>query len=273
MSNLHWIDIKWFHYSDAPKAVLEIPVTIDAVDETQYLQLDTGCQNSLLFEYQLADLLQDASVTDKSSIQLHGHVGDQDLSDITFEILKGVGKKRAESGQKKIGLLGTDFFKKKILIIDFKKDSILISDSSRVLRDMPYNFTFSPMTENPANVILLDVLLNNRRIPNILYDTGTSLYDLTLNDKAEWKAIVRDADKNTLDVSTIANLSGVYKKYGYQITGSLHVGMFRYDNPFVYYRDTDLWDNSPLNGTLGNKPFFRSCVVIDFIHFRFGIST
>ncbi|KQC09020.1 MAG: hypothetical protein APR54_03905 [Candidatus Cloacimonas sp. SDB] len=272
MSNQNWIDIKWFNYPDAPKAILEIPITIDDIDEIQYLQLDTGCPNSLLFGYQLSNLFGGAFTEDKSSVKIKGKIGDQNLSDLSFKILKNVGKKRANSGQKKIGLLGTDFFVNKVLIIDFIEDKILISDSAEVLENLEYSFSFSDMSRNPANVIVLEILINDKKLPKILYDTGTSIYDFTLNDKSEWESLVGDVDKSKLDVSTIANPSGVYKKYGYQIEGSLQVGDFKYLNPFLYYRDTDLWDESPLNGTLGNKPFFQSCVLIDFINFRFGVS-
>jgi hypothetical protein len=269
---LDWIKIKWVDYPNATKAILQIPIKIDGIEETQYIQLDTGNPETLLFGYQAHQILPDHPDIDKKQIHLNGSVGNNSFADFKFDILQNQGKDRADAGQQKIGLLGTDFFWDKVLVLDFKNDRIFISDSDNIIENLEYKFSFVDTYPNPMNFVVFDFMLNNEEIPKILYDCGSSISDLTFHRKKDWENYVGAYDESKLTGFINVNPVGRFQVYGYRIDGCIKIGDFSYNAPNLEYKDTDLFAEHPLLGTLGNHPFFDSCVIIDFINHRFGIS-
>jgi len=273
LNNNNWLDIKWYGSPNSPKAILQIPVSFEGIDQIQYLQLDTGCPESILFGYQFLKLIsEDDSRINDDEIYLNGSIGDYKFTNFKFEHKKNFGKDRADQGQEKIGLLGTDFLKDKILIIDFINNRLQITSDVNVFDDMNYKFNFIPTKEHPKNVIILNASLNKHKIDDILYDTGSSGYILKLYRKEDWKRFVGETDLQKLEKHSIRNLMGKYNNYNCPIKGELQIGEFLYKNPIITFSDTDLYSNSPINALIGNKPFFNSCIVLDFRNCQFGIS-
>lgn len=273
MPETDWVKIKWFDYPNVKKAILQIPVSFTGIEQTQFLQLDTGTPESILFGYQLHQLLKDDPRLNNDSISFNGKIGNHTFSNFKFKHRKDLGKGRADQGQEKIGLLGADFLKGKILIIDFKNNRFIISVDPNVIQETGYDFEFIQTHKNPANVIVLGITLNEHHIPNVLYDTGSSRFTLSLNYKEDWEKFAGHFEKEDLKKSRIGNMIGNYYSYEAKISGELKIGNLIVEDPAVSYKDTDLYETSPLSGTLGNETFFKFCIVMDFINFRFGYST
>ncbi len=273
MEKLNWVAINWFDYPILPKAILQIPISLDGIDQKQYLQLDTGCPYSILFGYQLSKLINknDPSLND-DEIYFNGSIGGHNFSNFKFKHLKNFGEKRAKQGQEKIGLLGTDFFKKKILIIDFIKNQILISNNLEIIDKLDYNFNFINTLNNSANEMIFKVSLNNCEIKKILYDTGHSTSSLKFLKKMDWQSFVGDVVNKKLIKNSISNIEGNFYSYTQKTKGKLRIGKFISNNPDLAFDDNDLSKESKLNGILGNKPFYNSCIILDYINFKFGVS-
>lgn len=270
--NQNWIKINWVNYPNAPKAILQIPIQIEGVKETQYIQLDTGNPESLLFDYQVHQILPDHPDIDKEQIHLSGSVGNIPFTNFKFILYQDQGKDRADAGQQKIGLLGTDFFRDRILVLDFKNDRILISENEAVIEELNHDFNFVKMYDNPVNFVFIGFKLNGQEVPLALYDSGSSYADFTFHRKEDWKKFVGDYDKSKLTHFINVNAWSKYSVYGYVIDGSIQIGDFIYKNPKLEYKDTDLFKDHKWLGTLGNHPFFDSCIVIDFKNMKFGVS-
>lgn len=273
MNKLDWITIKWFDYPNLPKAILQIPISFDGINQIQYLQLDTGSPDSFLFGYQLSKLINnnDQSLND-DEIYFNGSIGGHDFSNFKFKHLKNFGEDRAKQGQEKIGLLGTDFFKNKILIIDFIRNQILISNSLIIIDKLNYNFNFINTLNNPANEMIFSVFLNNYEIEKILYDTGHSTSSLKFLKKENWQSFVGEIDNKKLIKDSISTIETSFVTYRQKTKKTLRIGKFVFNDPELAFDNNKLSKESKLNGILENKPFLNSCIIIDFINFKFGVS-
>jgi hypothetical protein len=269
---LDWIDINWVNYPNYPKAILQIPISIEGVEKLQFIQLDTGCPESLLFGYQAHQILPKHSDIDKDKIHLSGSVENILFSDFKFDILQNQGKDRAEAGQQKIGLLGTDFLRNKVLVLDFINDRILISEEEAVINELDYKINYVKMYDNPVNLVFIGFKLNDYDIPIALYDCGSSSSDFIFHRKEDWAKYVGDYDETKLTHFVNVNPLGRYSVFGYKIDGAIQIGDFMYNNPTLEYKDTDLFKDHKWLGTLGNHPFFDACIVVDFINMKFGLS-
>ncbi|MDP8202669.1 MAG: hypothetical protein P9M11_11095 [Candidatus Tenebribacter burtonii] len=273
MKKLDWVAINWFDYPDLPKAILQIPISFDGIDQKQYLQLDTGCPDSILFGYQLSKLInENDSSLNNDEIYFNGSIGEHNFSNFKFKHLKNFGEKRAKQGQEKIGLLGTDFFNNKILVIDFIKNQILISDSLEIIDKLDYNFNFINTLNNPENEMIFNITLNNCEIKKILYDTGHSTSSLKFLKKKDWQFFVSETDNKKLIKDSIRTIETNFNSYRQKTKGILRIGKFIYNNPELAFDNNELSKESKLNGILGNKPFYNSFIILDFINFKFGVS-
>lgn len=273
MPSPNWTKIKWFNDPITPKALLQIPVKLEGISEIQYLQLDTGDWKSHLYGYQLAQILdKNDPLLELDEFILNGAIGDHSFKNFKFEHMKGFGKSRADSGQEKIGILGTDFFKDKILVIDFINDCFLISDKLEVIEYLDYKFEFISTTRNLSNSMLFRIILNGKIIDNIMYDTGSSIITLDLKSKADWEAFLSSNKTSNPGKFTASNRSGTFDVVSVDSEAVMQIGDFEYNNPRVFHPDTDMYEKCGYNGLIGNQPFFDKCIVLDFKNFRLGIS-
>ena len=273
MNKHNWIKIKWYNYPHLPKAILQIPISLEGIDQDQYLQLDTGSSDSILFGYQFSKLINESDPRrNDDEIFFNGSIGEHNFSNFKFKHLKNFGEDRAKQGQEKIGLLGTDFFKNKILIIDFIRNRILISNSLEIIDKLDYNFNFINTLNNPANVMIFSVSLNNCEIEKILYDTGHSTSSLKFLKKEDWQSFVNEIDNKKLIKDSIRTIQTNFFSYRQKTNVKLRIGRFTFNNPELAFDNNELSKKSKLNGILGNKPFCNSCIILDFINFKFGVS-
>jgi len=269
----NWIKIKWFNYPNAPKILLQVPIKLEGLPGTQYLQLDTGDWKSHIYGYQLSQVLdKNDPLLELDELMLNGSIGNHSFNNFKFEHMKGFGKSRADQGQEKIGILGTDFFKEKVLIIDFKNDRFLISNDTTVIDELDYEFNFIPTVRNLANIIRFSITLNNKEIEPVLYDTGGGNGELQLKKKHDWEEFLNNNKTSNPGKVCASNRSGTFNVLSVDSEVVMQMGEFQYKNPRITYPDTDMYKDSIMNGVLGNKPFWDRCVVLDFQNFRLGIS-
>jgi len=273
MPKLNWTKIKWFNYPNTPKALLQIPVKLEGLAEIQYLQLDTGDWQSHLYGYQFSKLIKESDERrEADELFFSGSIGNHNFTDFKFKHMKGFGKSRADQGQEKIGILGTDFFRDKILVIDFINDCFLISHKLEVIDELEYEFSFIPTVKNQANIMRFTITLNNQEIEPVLYDTGGGDQELQLKGKLQWEEFLSNNKTSNPGKVCACNRDGTFDVLSVDSEAIMQIGDFLYKNPRITYPNTDMFKDSIMNGVIGNKPFWNKCVVLDFMNFRLGIS-
>lgn len=268
MKGLNWIDIKWIgkiHDRD----ILLIPIRFKGVKKVQFIQIDTACPHSPLFEYQLSQIFDELPNEDK--IDLDGFIGNYEFNNFEFQIMRNYGEIYEKYNQNKLGVLGAGFFKNKILIIDFQNDRIVFSDSLDILDLIDDDFYFVPCRKNRANVVVFDLKLNDKSYPGVLYDSGASMYDLIVQ-KHDWLEETREFNDSKISKQTVGCFGEFHEIIGKKINGIANIGNSSVPIDKIYTRDSEIFEVANLTGIIGSSPFFNHKVVIDWINFRFGLS-
>jgi hypothetical protein len=109
---------------------LLVPVSIDGVAGTHYLQLDTGAGWPRWYEVPLRQLVPAVFGADRDTtpdeLVLRGRIGDLPMIVDTFAVEKGFGDSlpqlQSNDAPRVIGTLGLRFFRHRLLVLDFPEE-------------------------------------------------------------------------------------------------------------------------------------------------------
>jgi hypothetical protein len=287
-----WIPCRWsdaaFGGRHEPRAALLVPVTLDGVSGTYYLQLDTGAGWPRWYEVPLRQLLPAAlggahdSAPDE--VVLRGRVGPVALASDTFLVEKGFGDSLPPAdapgaAPRVIGTLGLRFFRERRLLLDFPRGRIAIADSGRALpAGAPPAFSYIP-SRYEHGYLFVPFTVDGRPVDDFFFDSGASAVPLSTT-AAMWRRLTGRTGGERDNVRLTLSSWGKLREYvAAPVAGEVAFGPHRVPRPLVFAPrepadGTDFFADAPFHvgGLFGNALFFDTAVIVDLPNRRFGIA-
>jgi len=281
VKEFNWQPFTWIPYEMSnklyDKAAIFVPIQFEDSEKTYWLQLDTGTNSQfdgVTFESVDVPFKTLKSSSTYNTVSFNGKIAGYETQNAAFLSMKGRGEEVINNDEGiNIGSLGMDFFKGKILMLDFPNKRLAIATST----DQLPNEITDKASFFPAKMIghLFSISLTVKGTSHkIAYDTGSSVIPLLLNQDF-WQQITgrdgRESDSIILEGPAWGNmitLIGAPSKEEIFLSG-LSLGYSE-----VYYREDkpDWFKGSELIGIMGNEPFYDDYIVIlDGIGMRFGL--
>ena len=281
VTEFQWQPFDWFPYEMNntlyEKAAIFVPIQFEDSEKTYWLQLDTGSYSQFDgITFNCVNPTHTIIQTDSSydTVRFNGKIAGYKTKNAIFVSKKDFGEIIKESDQWiNIGTLGMDFFKNKILVLDFPNSRLAIVTSESLL---PMEITEN-VTYYPAEMIkhFFAISLTAKGAAYLVgYDTGSSTLPLVFNQDL-WQLLT---DRDGTEPENII-LEG--QAWGNMITliGSpsleeIFLSDLSLGYPEVYFckEKIDWFKGSGIEGVMGNEPFYDdSIVLIDMINMQFGV--
>lgn len=266
--------IKWISNQDSEYAALLLPVKLDGISDTFYLQFDLGAHSTLFHEKAL-----------QSIIQKHPFINDQIQSEkdpfrfqmgevsVSIAVVKRInyGKEInwTPSSTNIIGTLGSDILEHKVVVFDFKQHIIRFCNAfpKEITEESIQDFEFK------KRKVMLNGKINEENT-QFYYDSGSSAFEL-ITDKKNWEnlalegAVEQTYQTNSwgksLEVHNIASNSII--KFGEEEILLDEV---------TYIEGTSIVQNllmyfSGMGGMIGNKLFIDKTLILDARNRKFAV--
>jgi hypothetical protein len=290
----HWIKFNWVGDSIGAKyfdkTAIDIPIQIENMPYKFVAQFDLGATSSMLYGNEITPYLAvckelkdeiDTSfktwIDSKPCPTFKGvklKLGNVPFCKIDFGFYTGYGDSlTADSVKsntvKEIGTIGSDFFKDKVLIIDYPNQQICIANA--IPKEFVSGFNFIDL-KFVDGVILIPVQIGNKK-ENLIFDTGSSLFTLSTNEKNANE--ISGENETITDSLKISSWGKEYYAYGKKVNEEVKIGNMVMPKALVYY-DKREWNyffvSHDIWGITGNAYFWNSTVIIDFKTQKFGVS-
>lgn len=266
------VTFRWISDDSNPYAALLLPVRIKGIDQTFYMQLDSGSPSTLFYKKTIASIeaLSRNSLqfdANQNRVSLRFSIGNMRVSSDRFSAIdygNPIDTKNPDTPVI-IGTIGTDLLEKRMIALDFKQHSCSFTS---VLPDD----TFTAF-EFQKRKILLPASIGTENL-KLLYDSGTSGYELITNRK-EWERYktanqpVKTEKGNswghTLTVLTAPTNRNI--SIGKQLMPLSEVTCIEGTSTVQIF----LMKASGMQGMIGNKLFLNHTLIIDCKHRRFKV--
>lgn len=162
----------------------------------------------------------------------------------------------------KIGTVGVDLFKNKVLIIDYPNEQFAICD------EVPakYSASFSNIEFDQIGRVLLPMKLKAKNY-NIMFDNGSSIFPLLVSDNN----INKFSTSKNIDTLTIYSWGKYHNVISKFISDSFELAGLRYSNIKVYMDFRKEYRTKTNDGLTGNILFWDKTIIIDFKNKKFGV--
>lgn len=267
-----------------PYAAMLVPVSIPGVDQTFYMQFDTGAPNTVLYykpfqsinkEYN--NLIRFDTINNKlRAINTALKVGSVDVQATSLRFVN-MGKKINWSDSTAINIIGTvgnDFIEKNPIILDFKNNKITLLDSLPQQSKSDNNYL--PFTFD-GRKIFLSATLNNEPA-SLWYDSGSSMFELIVEESIFWELADPKAEKETFHINswgTKVQAHNIKAKGNFDF-GSVHIPLktvthMEWPNKLQAFILKAANIGGDLGGMTGNKLFLDKTVILDVPNLRYTV--
>jgi hypothetical protein len=181
--------MKWFNFAwTAEKEAMYVPVKLEFDASTYSLQLDTGSEETLIYDFPLRQLTGQTEFKGKYFV-FNGKIGNYEFRNERFWIKRNYGKEILPSAEcNEIGTLGLGFFMQRILTIDYPNDRFCICD---YLTELPEELLkkaeFTKVRIKFGKLFLEELEFDNKPLKGIFLDTGSSRFTLAFLQKSRWQ--------------------------------------------------------------------------------------
>ena len=271
------IPIKWIENKISPISAMLLPVKINGIAAQLYMQFDSGSPNTVFYKNALESIYlkfpNKISKIDSSSkiVNLNFNIGNINVASKTFPVLN-YGQTINWNDRKSIkiiGTIGTDFLEKKITVLNFKENYCCFSNSvpnKKLLNSLvPFQFK--------KRKILIPAKINGNNY-NLLYDTGTSAFEL-ITSKKIWSELLKKNEEIKIDKGN--SWGNVLKTYTTRSEKYIRFENTKIDlNEVTYIEGTTFIQNSlmklsGMGGMIGNKIFKNKVLILDCKNQKIGI--
>lgn len=121
------VTLKWISSNENPHTALLLPVKINGIDKTFYMQFDSGSPITVFYKNSLESIhekFQNLTEinSEKNQISTGFKIGSMNVKSQNFEVLNYGDKVDFDNPDSEniIGTIGTDLLEKRIVILDFK---------------------------------------------------------------------------------------------------------------------------------------------------------
>ncbi|MCM0664561.1 hypothetical protein [Flavobacterium tyrosinilyticum] len=266
------IPIKWISSDGNSHSALLLPIKVNGIKRTFYMQFDSGSAITVFYKKSLESIAQkfhNQITIDvaNNSISTAFTIGNMKVTSNTFEVLN-YGEKinfNDPKAENIIGTIGTDLLEKRITILDFKNNQF--SFIEKIKEDDFSNFEFK------KRKILIPSNIENEKL-NLLYDSGSSGYEL-ITTKEIWqqyrnKNSTVKTEKGNSWGNTLSIYSASAKKkiqFGKVILDLSEVTHIEGTSDLQKF----LMKRSGMQGMIGNKLFLNHKLILDCRNEKFKL--
>jgi hypothetical protein len=281
---MEWSSFEWS--SEKEKEALYVPVKLEFDASTYWLQLDTGCNRSFIFDVPLRQITGKAEFKDKNFI-LNGSIGNYEFRNQRFWVFRNFGEQISRSGKRnEIGVLGLGFLTRRILTIDYPNERFCFCNSLAELpEELVKKTRFTAVRIKHGKLFLEELRFRDKPLTGILLDTGSSRFTMILLRERLWQRLTgkkgNEKDNHYLEVPAWGEKKVTL--VGAKAEGILKLADLEIENPAIYF-DSHIPASGIMsllvrvgirmfgvNGIMGNAPFYDEYTVIfDLLQKRFG---
>lgn len=263
------------------KAAILLPFKFAGIDEEYYLQLDTGA-SSVLYGNSFNDIEPSYRIKktkDKKPyiVSIDGTLSNYEFTYEDFGLLQDYGLNLEElkvAEYNLIGSLGLDFFKDRILIIDFSKENFAILDNKNdIPRNIKINSSFLDMKYKNNKIYLMSKIGGENL--SLFYDTGSSIFNIVAN-KEVWTSLTNINSAKDMEILELTSWGDIVQLKGARSESDWEVGDVIIEKPLIFYEPSGLenfnFKSIQADGLMGNAIFYDNHIItIDLINKKFGI--
>lgn len=288
---LHWLPFNWeadiLGGRRFDKVAITVPVTIDSLPHKFNMQLDLGAVTTVVYGNSIAPYLEkypalkakmDTTRTFRIQSQKNAKLAGVRLAlggvpfgahDVGY--FKNYGDKLtaaalARRGEVHIGTIAPDLFQDKVLIIDYPRKRLCVSDN------VPAKFAkaaFQPFKLKDGRIKI--PLRIGEVSQDLLFDTGSSLFALSTTGPRAL-AVTTGPVQDSLRISSWGEY---YYVYGRRVKDPVAFGSKRLPATLAFYDKKDryakFFEQENIWGITGNAYFLNSTVIIDYKNHLFGV--
>lgn len=284
MDTLPWTSFHWVSATlgdtTIEKVAIYVPITADTLGGTYWLQLDTGADSDVwLYTAPLAQLLRRRGAVRDTTTWFEipqGRIGAYPIRDHAVNIRLVAGDTvRTDDPHPKIGTLGLNFFRQRVLLLDFPAQRFAILDSVAALPASIEERADWVGVDYRNDKLFLPLTLGGATYDDFFYDSGASLFPLSTTREI-WRQVT-GRDTGTV-VLTVPSFGEQVVLSGAPAEGSVRVGTATFARPMIFHLASgperlklENW-GFRASGLVGNALFAdRHLVIIDLPRRRFGI--
>lgn len=258
------IPIKWISSNENPHSALLLPIKIDGINQTFFMQFDSGSSTTVFYKKSLESIAKKFQNqlkidTKNNEISSSFSIGNMKIVSNTFEVLN-YGEEISfdnPNAENSIGTIGTDLLEKRITVLDFKNNQC--SFIEKIQENDFSDFEFK------KRKILIPSIIENENL-KLLYDSGTSGYEL-ITTKEIWqqyrlKNSVLKTEKGNSWGNTLHVYSASAKKkiqFDKLILNLSEVTYIEGTSDLQKF----LMKRSGMQGMIGNKLFLNHKLILD----------
>ena len=266
------IPVKWISSNENPHSALLLPIKIDGINQTFFMQFDSGSSTTVFYKKSLESIAKKFQNqlkidTKKNEISSSFSIGNMKIVSNTFEVLN-YGEEISfdnPNAENSIGTIGTDLLEKRVTVLDFKNNQC--SFIEKIQENDFSDFEFK------KRKILIPSIIENENL-KLLYDSGTSGYEL-ITTKEIWQQYrLKNSAVKTEKGNSWGNTLHVYsasakKKIQFdKLTLNL--------SEVTYIEGTSdlqkfLMKRSGMQGMIGNKLFLNHKLILDCKNEKFRL--
>lgn len=266
------IPIKWISSDENTHSALLLAVKINGIDETFYMQFDSGSPITVFYKNSLESIAQKFPSqikfnTEKNEVSSGFKIGKMNVESAHFEVLN-YGKKvnlDYPDATNIIGTIGTDLLEKRITILDFKNNNC--SFIEQIKENDFADFEFK------KRKILIPAKIENQNL-KLLYDSGTSGYEF-ITTKEVWNEYKTKTSRIKIEKgNSWGNTLNVFSADANQKIefGALPLKL----SEVTYIEGTSklqnfLMKSSGMQGMIGNKLFLNNKLILDCKNEKFKL--
>ncbi|WP_347050659.1 hypothetical protein [Flavobacterium olei] len=262
------IPVKWISENENPYFALLLPVKISGLDQTFYMQLDSGSPITVFYKNSLESISEKfRNQSEKNQFSTAFKVGNMNVASTTFEVLN-YGKKidlKNPDAVRIIGTIGTDLLEKRITVLDFKNNLCSFTETMNEKSFSDFEFK--------KRKILIPANLENKNL-KLLYDSGASGYEL-ITTKEIWQQYRTKNSKVKIEKGN--SWGNVLSVYSAAAKKKIKFNTLIMDlSEVTYIEGTSdlqkfLMKRSGMQGMIGNKLFLNHKLILDCKNEKFRL--
>jgi hypothetical protein len=271
-----WSNFEWSGGSIGDKvfdrAALMVPVRLEHRPDLYWMQLDTGCNVTVVYQIPFDQLKYPVQRIEGRDdfIALSGAIGNCPFDSFPVFVWEDFGDSLGARGEhSRIGTIGPDMLAGKVLVLDYPNRRFCLADSlDGALKDLVSRASFVDL-QRRNDKLFIPVRIGDLYSENFFLDTGSSMLPITTT-KEMWRRLTGLQGTETSNIRIkVPSWGEAVSLVGAPVKGILTIGTLQVWNPVAYFASTGIVET---DGILGNALFYDEyTIIVDLRANRFGI--
>lgn len=278
-NRIFWANIVWKSVEAGghlfPHAALMVDAQLEGSNAPALMQLDLGNEPTVLYEYSDFKF----GIEARTLHLMSGTIANRRFRNESFRFLDTGGHPTPTARPILLGTLGSSFFNDRILLLDFVRQRVaILGKGSRLPHELLRGVDYLPIAHNKYGNLLVTATINGRVVPNVIFDTGSSMLAMVTGRRnwMQWTSRQDDDPRNS--IMRVNSWGRTAVLLGAPLSGTICVGRACADRPTVFFESSGLQNlnfergSSMGSALVGNVLFDgRFTVIVDLAGQRLGL--